>query len=143
MWWAERNPSQKKHEGDLTARDALTIGLVQCVALVPGVSRSGATISAGLLCGLDRVTATKLSLFLGITALVGAGLYELPKALSVSIGLLPVVVGTTVSFVVAYASVAWLLPFVSTNRITAFVPYRVMLGGVLIVALSAGWLPAT
>ncbi len=143
MWWAERNPSQKRGEGDLTARDMLIIGVAQCFALIPGVSRSGATISAGLLRGVDRVTATRLSFFLGIPALVGAGLFELPEALNVSIGLLPVVVGTVVSFVVAYASVAWLLRFVSTNRITAFVPYRVGLAVLLMVALGFGWISAT
>lgn len=143
MWWAERNPSQKKAEGDLRAADVLIIGLVQCVALVPGVSRSGATISAGLLRGVDRVTATKLSFYLGIPALVGAGALQAPKALGQSIGVLPTVVGTVVSFVVAYASVAWLLRFVSTNRITAFVPYRVVLGAAIMVALGAGWMAST
>ncbi len=143
MWWAERNPTQKRGEGDLTARDVLVIGLVQCIALIPGVSRSGATISAGLLRGVDRVAATRLSFFLGIPALVGAGLFQLPEAMSVSIGWLPVLVGTVVSFVVAYASVAWLLRFVSTNRITAFVPYRIGLGLLIAVALGLGWLSAT
>lgn len=143
MWFAERNPAQKKAEADLTTTDVLVIGLVQCVALVPGVSRSGATISAGLLRGVDRVTATKLSFFLAIPALVGAGLYQLPTALGQGVGVLPTVVGTVVSFVVAYATVAWLLRFVSTNRITAFVPYRLLLGAGLMVALGAGWLSAT
>lgn len=143
MWWAERNPSQQKQEADLRMADVLVVGLVQCVALVPGVSRSGATISAGLLRGVDRVTATKLSFFLGIPALLAAGALELPKAMGESIGLVPTLVGTTVSFVVAYATVAWLLRFVSTNRITAFVPYRVVLGAAIMVALAAGWLSAT
>ncbi len=143
MWWAERNPSQKKGEADLSTADVLIIGLVQCIALVPGVSRSGATISAGLLRGVDRVTATKLSFFLAIPALVGAGLYQLPTAVGQGIGVLPTVVGTVVSFVVAYATVAWLLRFVAANRITAFVPYRLVLGGALVVALAAGWLSAT
>lgn len=143
MWWAERNPSQKKGEADLSTADVLIIGLVQCIALVPGVSRSGATISAGLLRGVDRVTATKLSFFLAIPALVGAGLYQLPTAVGQGIGVLPTVVGTVVSFVVAYATVAWLLRFVAANRITAFVPYRLALGGALVVALAAGWLSAT
>lgn len=143
MWWAERNPSQKKQEGDLSVTDVLVIGLVQCVALVPGVSRSGATISAGLLRGVDRVAATRLSFYLAIPALVGAGLYELPKALDSSIGLLPTVVGTAVSFLVAYATVAWLLRFVSGHKITAFVPYRLALGALIVVALAAGWVSAT
>lgn len=143
MWWAERNPSQKKGEADLRLSDVLTVGLVQCVALVPGVSRSGATISAGLLRGIDRVTATKLSFYLGIPALTAAGALQLPEALNGGIGVLHIVVGTVVSFVVAYASVAWLLRFVSTNRITAFVPYRVVLGLAIMVTLAAGWLEPT
>jgi undecaprenyl-diphosphatase len=143
IWWAERNPSQKKAEGDLTVADVLVVGLTQCVALVPGVSRSGATISAGLLRGIERVTATKLSFYLGIPALIGAGVLEAPKALGKGVGVLPTAVGTAVSFVVAYASVAWLLRFVSTNRITAFVPYRVVLGVAIMVALGAGLMSAT
>jgi undecaprenyl-diphosphatase len=143
MWWAERNPSQEKGEADLRVADVLTVGLVQCIALVPGVSRSGATISAGLLRGIDRVTATKLSFYLGIPALVGAGALELKDAVGGGIGVLPTVVGTVVSFLVAYASVAWLLRFVSTNSITAFVPYRVVLGLAIMVTLAAGWLMPT
>lgn len=145
MWWAERNPSQKKAEGDLKASDVLIIGLVQSFALIPGVSRSGATISAGLMLGVNRVTATKLSFFLGIPALVGAGLYQLPEVLGEGqgIGWLPTLIGTVVSFVVAYAAVAWLLRFVSTHSITAFVPYRLVLGAAILVALGAGWLSAT
>jgi undecaprenyl-diphosphatase len=143
MWFAERNPGQRKSEGDITAADVLIIGTAQCLALFPGVSRSGATISGGLLRGIERVTATKLSFYLGIPALVGAGVLETPKALGQGVGALPTAVATLVSFVVAYASVAWLLRFVSHNRITAFVPYRVVLGLAIMVTLGAGWLTAT
>jgi undecaprenyl-diphosphatase len=143
IWWAERNPSQKKGEGDVTVTDVLVVGTMQCLALFPGVSRSGATISGGLLRGIERVTATKLSFYLGIPALIGAGVLETPKALGEGVGALPTAVGTLVSFVVAYASVAWLLRFVSHNQITAFVPYRVVLGLAIMVALGAGWLAAT
>jgi undecaprenyl-diphosphatase len=142
MVYAERAGSQRRQERDLTMRDVITVGLVQCVALVPGVSRSGATISTGLLVGLDRVTATRLSFFLSIPALVAAGLFELKDALSGNIGVGPTVVGTVVSFVVAYASVAWLLKFVAGNSIGKFVPYRVLLGVALIVVLGAGWMSA-
>jgi undecaprenyl-diphosphatase len=143
MWWAERNPAQNKGEADLGVVDVLVVGFAQCLALFPGVSRSGATISAGLLRGVERVTATKLAFYLGIPALVGAGVLETPKALGQGVGALPTAVGTVVSFIVAYASVAWLLRFVSTNRITAFVPYRVVLGIAIIITLSAGWLTAS
>jgi undecaprenyl-diphosphatase len=143
MLYAERRGSQRRGEKDLTLRAVLVIGLVQCVALVPGVSRSAATISSGLLFGLDRVTATKLSFYLSIPALVAAGLFQLPDALAGDIGIGQTLVGTAVSFVVAYAAVAWLLRFVAGNSIAKFVPYRVGLGLVLMVALSAGWVTAT
>ncbi len=143
LLYAERRGRQVRTEKDLTLKDALIVGLVQCIALVPGVSRSGATISTGLLVGLDRVTATRLSFFLSIPALLAAGLYELKDALGGDIGIGQTVVGTLVSFVVAYASVAWLLRFVAGNSIGKFVPYRVALGVVLLVVLGAGWMAPT
>ena len=137
MLLAERRATQERGEADVTVRDTLLIGLAQCIALVPGVSRSGATISAGLLLGLDRTTATRLSFFLSVPALTAAGLLELPSALtSDDVGLLPVVVGSVVSFVVAYASIAFLLRFVAGHPITAFVPYRVALGVLVLVVLG-------
>lgn len=137
---AERRASQSREERSLTYRDALLIGGAQCLALVPGVSRSGATISVGLLRGLDRVAATRLSFLLGIPALVGAGVYQLPSATTGGASVPAVVVATVVSFVVAYASIAFLLRFVSRNRISAFVPYRVALGLVVVttVLISRG-----
>jgi undecaprenyl-diphosphatase len=143
MVLAERRGTQERGERDVTLTDAVVVGLLQCVALVPGVSRSGATISTGLLRGLDRVTATRLSFFLSIPALLAAGLFELKDALSGDIGLGQTLVGTAVSFVVAYASVAWLLRFVAGNSIVKFVPYRVVLGVVLLVVLGAGVMSAT
>ena len=143
MLFAERIGSQRRTEDDLTLVDTVIVGLFQCIALVPGVSRSGATISAGLLRGLDRVSATRLSFFLSIPALVAAGLFELKDAIGGDIGLGPTLVGTIVSFVVAYAAVAWLLRFVAHHSIGAFVPYRVVLGLALVVALSTGVMTAT
>ncbi|HEY3016864.1 MAG TPA: undecaprenyl-diphosphate phosphatase [Nocardioides sp.] len=143
MWYAERTAAQDREERQLTLTDALVVGAVQCIALVPGVSRSGATISAGLLRGLDRVTATRLSFFLSIPALTAAGLYELKDVAGSDIGVGQTLVGTAVSFVVAYASVAWLLKFVAGHPISWFVPYRLMLGVALIVLLAAGAVTAT
>jgi undecaprenyl-diphosphatase len=136
MVLAERRATQKRPESEVTIRDGLLIGLAQCVALIPGVSRSGATISAGLLLGLDRVASTRLAFFLGIPALVAAGALELPSALGGPVGLAPVLVGTVVSFLVAYVSIAWLLKFVATHSIVAFVPYRVALGIAVIVGVT-------
>lgn len=143
MVYAERRARQARHEKDLTLKDALLVGVVQCIALVPGVSRSGATISAGLLLGLDRVAATRLSFFLSIPALLAAGIFELKDALGGDIGLGQTLVGTLVSFVVAYGSVAWLLKFVAGHSIARFVPYRLAVGVVLLVLLGTGVMSAT
>jgi undecaprenyl-diphosphatase len=140
---AERRGTQERDLAQLTLRDAIVIGFAQCIALIPGVSRSGATISVGLLSGLDRVTATRLSFFLSIPALTAAGLYELKDVVGSSIGLAPTLVGTAVSFVVAYAAVAWLLKFVAHHSIVAFVPYRVVLGAALLALLGTGVMAAT
>ncbi|HET7477305.1 MAG TPA: undecaprenyl-diphosphate phosphatase [Dermatophilaceae bacterium] len=149
MWVAERRyavlsrTSVARGERSVSVRDGLVLGLVQCFSLVPGVSRSGATISAGLMRGLDRVTATRLSFFMAIPALTAAGLFGLKDVDFSVIGAGQMAVGILVSFVVAYASIAWLLRFVARHPISWFVPYRVGLGAVVMVALAAGWLSAT
>jgi undecaprenyl-diphosphatase len=146
MIFAEYRATQKRGEGDLTFRDAAIIGGMQCFSLIPGVSRSGATISAGLLLGIDRVTATRLSFFLGIPALTAAGLLEgVTRAGDVSktVGWVPTIVGTVVSFFVAYASIAWLLKFVANHSLVAFVWYRVAVGVALIALLATGAIAAT
>jgi undecaprenyl-diphosphatase len=140
---AERCATQDRGERQLTLSDALIIGAAQCIALVPGVSRSGATISAGLFRGLDRVTATRMSFFLSIPALVAAGLYELKDAVNSDIGLGETAVATFVSFVVAYAAVAWLLRFVAHHTMVVFAVYRVSLGLVLVALLATGVISAT
>jgi undecaprenyl-diphosphatase len=143
MYVAEGRGRQKLEEQELTLRAALIIGLVQCAALVPGVSRSGATISAGLLQDYTRVAATRLSFFLAIPALTGASLYELKDVDTSVVGWGPLAVGTVVSFVVAYASIAWLLRYVARHPITVFVGYRVVAGLVLALLLATGALSAT
>jgi undecaprenyl-diphosphatase len=143
MWFAERVARQVRGERELTMKDAVVVGVTQVISLAPGVSRSGATISAGLLRGLDRTTATKLSFFLSIPALVAAGLFELKDALGGDIHAGEAIVGVVVAFVVAYASIAWLLRFVAHHPITWFVPYRVALGVVLIALLATNTISAT
>ena len=140
---AERVGRKDRPLTRITLVDALVMGIVQCVALVPGVSRSGATISAGLFRNLDRVAATRISFLLGIPALVGAGIYELKDALNGDVGAVELLVGTVVSFVVAYASVAWLLRYVAKHTIEIFAFYRVLLGIVLIILLSTSTITAT
>ena len=151
IWWAERRhdvlaaDGRQRGEGDVTIKDGLVIGLVQCASLVPGVSRSGATISAGIARGINRVVATELSFFLAIPALTAAGIFEAvgERTHMAALGVPQMAVGIVVSFVVAYASIAWLLKFVSTNSLRAFISYRVVLGAAILVALAAGWLSAT
>lgn len=143
MVYAERVATQARGEGELTLGDVLIIGASQCLALIPGVSRSGATISVGLVRGLDRVSATRLSFFLSIPALTAAGLYTLKDALNGSVGAVPTLVGTVVSFVVAYASIAWLLRFVAHHPITYFVAYRVLAGVVVALLLITSVVTAT
>jgi len=138
MWAAERSARQDRSEKGLNLTDALVVGLFQCVSLIPGVSRSGATISAGLFRGLDRVTATRLSFFLSIPALLAAGIFEMKDALGGDIGVGETVVGTVVSFVVAYASIAWLLRYLTTHSVNIFVIYRVLLGSTVLILVATG-----
>lgn len=145
MWLADKYASSKRRENDTTWKDTLIIGLGQCLALIPGVSRSGATISVGLLRGFDRVTVTKLSFFLGIPALVAAGLLEATteyKNITGGIGWGMTIIATLVSFVVGYISIAWLLKFVASNDFRVFIWYRVGLGILMIVLLSGGGITA-
>lgn len=149
MWAAERRyarlgeQQRVRSEEDVTIGDGLKLGLVQCLSLVPGVSRSGATISAGLLLGINRVAATEISFFLAIPALTAAGLFGLKDVDFAVIPPGPMIVGLVVSFVVAYASIAWLLRFVAHHSLVAFVWYRVPAGLLLAGTLAAGWMSAT
>jgi len=146
MWAAERVAVEGRGEGGLTFRDAAFIGAIQCVALIPGVSRSGATISAGLLRGLSRVAATRISFFLSIPALVAAGGYEAAAqadAIATSVGWMPTIAGTLVSGVVAYAAIAWLLRLVAKHPITVFIWYRIGLAVVLAALLLTGLVSST
>jgi undecaprenyl-diphosphatase len=139
MWAADRMGRHKRGEDDTSFKDAMLVGSSQILALLfPGFSRSGATMSTALMLDLDRVAATRLSFFLGIPALTGAGLYELKDALGTGAGAAPLVVGTAVSFAVAYASIAWLLRFVAKHSFTAFVIYRIVVGVLLFGLLGTG-----
>jgi undecaprenyl-diphosphatase len=139
MWVADQMSRHKRGEDDTSFKDAMLVGCSQILALLfPGFSRSGATMSTALILDLDRVAATRLSFFLGIPALTGAGLYELKDALGAGVGAAPLAVGTVVSFVVAYGSIAWLLRFVAKHSFNAFVIYRIIVGVLLFGLLGAG-----
>jgi undecaprenyl-diphosphatase len=130
--------------GRLTMKDAVLMGAAQALALVPGVSRSGATISMGRFLGFDREAATRFAFLLAIPAVVGAGVFELkdiPRGHN-DFGWGPTITATVVSFVVGYAAIAWLLRYVSTRSYTPFVVYRIVLGAGTLILLGAGVLSA-
>src|SRR5450631_229208 len=146
--WAERrqrrNPATVRIDSVDAMRwtDALKIGFAQALALVPGTSRSGATIIGGMLFGLSRKVATDFSFFLAIPVLIGASVYSLWKErASLSGADLPVlVVGTVVSFVVAWIVVRWLLRYIATHNFIPFAWYRIAFGIVVLVTWWQGWI---
>jgi undecaprenyl-diphosphatase len=145
MLYADRNAKQDRGEADVTWRDTLVIGAVQCLALVPGVSRSGATMSAGLLRGLDRVTVTRLSFFLSVPALSAAGLLQVvteADTIAAGVGWGPTLLATAISFAVAYVAVAWLLRFIARHTYAVFIAYRIALGTLVLVLVATGVLAA-
>lgn len=145
MWWADKKAKQNLHEEDITWRDTLAVGIAQCLALIPGVSRSGATMSAGLLRNFDRVAVTKLSFFLSIPALSAAGILQIiskHSAIGASVGWMATIIATLISFVVAYISVAWLLKFVAKHDYSVFIWYRVIVGVLLLIALATNFISA-
>ena len=141
---ADRVGRTDRTMGKLTMKDAVLMGLAQALAIIPGVSRSGATISMGRVLGFDREAATRFAFLLAIPAVVGAGLFELkeiPHGHN-DFGWGPTITATVVSFVVGYAAIAWLLRYVSTRSYTPFVVYRILLGAATLILLGAGVLTA-
>ncbi|BDM69130.1 undecaprenyl-diphosphatase 1 [Streptomyces nigrescens] len=139
MWAADQMGRHKRGEDDTSLKDAMWVGCSQILALLfPGFSRSGATMSTALILDLERVAATRLSFFLGIPALTGAGIYELKDAIGSGAAIAPLAVGTVVSFAVAYASIAWLLKFVAKHSFNSFVVYRILIGALLFGLLGMG-----
>ncbi|WP_104106482.1 undecaprenyl-diphosphate phosphatase [Nocardioides sp. 616] len=137
---ADRFSRAEKPIKKLSLRDAVLMGLAQAMALIPGVSRSGATISMGRFLGFEREAATRFAFLLAIPAVVGAGLFELKEIPhgENTYGWAPTITATVVSFVVGYAAIAWLLRYVSTRSYTPFVIYRVLLGTATLALLWAG-----
>jgi undecaprenyl-diphosphatase len=126
---------------DMTPLDALKVGLVQCLALVPGTSRSGATIIGGMVFGFSRRCATEFSFYLGIPTLVGAGAYSVWKQRdALSLGDLPMfAVGTVFAFFSAWLCIRWLIRYVSTHDFTVFAWYRIVFGAVVLLTAWGGW----
>lgn len=135
----DRYGKKARSLSEMRTRDGLILGLGEALALVPGVSRSGATITTGLALGYTREAATRYSFLLAIPAVLGAGFYELSKIGSpTSVAWGPTLVATMISFLVGYAVIAWLLRYVSTHSFAPFVVYRVVLGTLVLVLLSTG-----
>ena len=125
----------------MTAMDALKVGLIQCLAMIPGTSRSGATIIGGMFLGLSRKAATDFSFYLAIPTLIGAGVYSLYKERALlSMADLPMfAVGLVVSFLSAWWCIRWLLKFISTHSFVGFAYYRIVFGIVVLATAWSGW----
>ena len=143
LLWADRRAAHDREIEQLCFRDGVLIGLAQCLALIPGVSRSGATMSAGLLLGLKRPVAARFAFLLAVPAVVASGIYELVRLITGeaaggedSWG--AIIVATVISFVVGFAAIAWLLRYLARHTVTVFVVYRIALGALVLALLAAG-----
>jgi undecaprenyl-diphosphatase len=138
--WAGR---QRKELRQMTVVDGVLLGFAQAMALIPGVSRSGGTITAGLFLGFQRAAAVRYSFLLAIPAVVASGIFQLPDVFAGDgPSGLQMIVATVLAFAVGYAAIAWLLRYVERHSIYAFVWYRLALGALLFLALGAGWIAA-
>lgn len=145
--WAEarqaRQPSLARipEADDMRFADALKVGLVQCVAMIPGTSRSGATIIGGMLLGLSRKAATDFSFYLAIPTLIGAGVYSLYKERALlEMSDLPIfAVGLLFAFLSAWLCIRWLLAYIATHSFVAFAWYRIIFGAVILLTYQLGW----
>ncbi|EJE53056.1 undecaprenyl-diphosphatase UppP [Acidovorax sp. CF316] len=142
--WAEKRPAgaTRIHEvDDMSPLDALKVGLVQCLAMVPGTSRSGATIIGGMLLGLSRKAATDFSFFLAMPTLIGAGVYSLYKERALlSVADIPMfATGLVFSFFSAWLCVRWLLRYISSHSFVPFAYYRIVFGMVVLITAWGGW----
>jgi undecaprenyl-diphosphatase len=138
MWICDRTAGLERDIADLNRRDGIFIGFAQSLALVPGVSRSGATISAGLVRGLDRESAARYSFLLSIPAVVLSGLFELRKIGEPGgAGVVPTIIATVLAFIVGYLSIAFLLRYLTRHGLGVFVLYRIVLGTTVVVLAAS------
>ncbi len=141
LGWSERFRPARERRGveGINRTDAIVIGFAQAAALVPGVSRSGATMSAGLFLGLDRVAAARFSFLLSVPAVVLSGLFELRHiGDGDGYGVGPTIAGTVFAFASGYLAIAWLLNFIARHSFNVFVGYRLVLGGAVVALAAAG-----
>ena len=142
---ADRLGRKKKNLSQVNTGDGLMYGIAQSLALIPGVSRSGATIAMGRALGYERESALRYSFLLAIPAVLGSGFYELLQALeekSTVFSLKETLVATVVAFIVGYLVIAWLMKFVQNKSFMPFVIYRIALGSLLLVLLFTGAISA-
>lgn len=138
---AERVGSLKRNFEELDIKDGILMGMAQALALVPGVSRSGSTITGGLFMGLERATAARFSFLLGLPAITLAGLVELKSLLDEgfgSVGLLPTIAGIISAIIFSYIAIAWLIKYLQTQDTWIFVWYRLGFGVFILVAIAGG-----
>ncbi|AFZ32325.1 Undecaprenyl-diphosphatase [Gloeocapsa sp. PCC 7428] len=143
---AEQVGKRKRDLDSLKLQDSIVVGLAQALALIPGVSRSGSTLTAALFTGLDRAPAARFSFLLGIPAITLAGLVELKGAIEIGLGntgVLPLIAGIISAAVFSYAAIAWLLRFLQTHNTWVFVVYRLAFGIAILTAISTGLLQNT
>ncbi|UUY02198.1 undecaprenyl-diphosphate phosphatase [Svornostia abyssi] len=140
LGWADRRSPDDRDLVDLTVRDGLIYGLAQAMALIPGVSRSGGTITAGRLLGYSREAATRFAFLLAIPAVLGSGVYKLKDIGGPDTGTAwgPTVLATVIAFAVGYAVIAWLMRYLKTGSYLPFVVYRVALGVLVLVLVTSG-----
>jgi undecaprenyl-diphosphatase len=137
MLAAERYGRRRRELSEMNGRDGLFIGFAQALALIPGVSRSGATISAGLFRNFDRTAAARYSFLLSVPAVVLSGLYEL-RHVGDGVELVPTLTATIAAFVSGYAAIAWLLRYLAHHSLDVFVAYRIPLGVLVLVLAGSG-----
>jgi undecaprenyl-diphosphatase len=148
LYWADRVGAKKRELPDLTVPHGLVFGLAQALALVPGVSRSGGTITAGLFLGYSRAAAARYSFLLAVPAVLGSGFFQAYEALTgdvegAGVAWGPTILATVLAFGVGLTVIAWLLRYLDRGSFTPFVVYRVLLGVLLLVLVQTGVLAAT
>lgn len=141
--FGQRDKTEKRSFQRVRVIDGILMGLAQTMAIIPGVSRSGSTLTAGLFLGLDRVAATRFSFLLGIPAITIAGLVELISIVRKGfgdVGVGQLAIGLFSSVIFSYLAIAWLLKFFQTHTTWVFVGYRLVFGSLLLISLGLGWL---
>ncbi|MCZ2820351.1 undecaprenyl-diphosphate phosphatase [Modestobacter sp. VKM Ac-2977] len=148
LYWADRVGSTERDLPDLTVKHGLTFGFAQAMALIPGVSRSGGTITAGRFLGYDRAAAARYSFLLAVPAVLGAGFFQAYESLTgdteggaLSWG--PTILATVIAFGIGYAVIAWLLRYLAHGSFAPFVVYRIVLGVLVLVLVGTGVLEPT